>query len=550
MGSYVFFVGGSGAKMLEATLHAAAAGVLRHPGAAIRAVIVDLDQTGGNLKRAERLTSLYAQMRACVSAAQAEAEQETDVGFTADFALYRLTAVEEQAMGGILRATAPGDEREIARALYTDYEMEMSYKKGFYGHPNVGAHFFASELPKLPPEHSFSEVMEEIRRELVKGGRPRILLAGSIFGGTGASAIPSIARYIRNLTDENPNPDARRNVGGGAVIGAMLLLPYFATTRGDGVIEASQFEQKAKAALEYYAREGVGYGENKVFNAVYMVGTRDKVVYDYCTGGEGQNNAAHLVDWLGAQAVSHFLTTNPDAYDPQTQDGHYLYNLNLTAPSAEGKTLLTWDSFPDMGLRGGMARLLRAAYALAASYGYPIVRDLSGQKRFFQTQDALTKRYFRRVRADEEREAAVRGFRAAGCYFTEFVRWITEVLITLPPAYVRSNPGEGYAVQLKNGGRVDVPSNALVDGALLALLYKYYMDLPDGRYEAQTPLSGDARQEDIRSLVGGLTGEYTFEALNRSVVSQTSESVSGSTCFETFLSSLLYACSVQGERGV
>ena len=105
-------------------------------------------------------------------------------------------------------------------------------------------------------------------------------------------------------------------------------------------------------------------------------------------------------------------------------------------------------------------------------------------------------------------------------------------------------------MQLKNGGRVDVPSNALVDGALLALLYKYYMDLPDGRYEAQTPLSGDARQEDIRSLVGGLTGEYTFEALNRSVVSQTSESVSGSTCFETFLSSLLYACSVQGERGV
>ena len=39
--------------------------------------------------------------------------------------------------------------------------------------------------------------------------------------------------------------------------------------------------------------------------------------------------------------------------------------------------------------------------------------------------------------------------------------------------------------------------------------------------------------------------EYTFDAINRSVVAQTSDSVSGSTCFETFLSSLLYACSVQ-----
>ncbi|MGI5883421.1 MAG: hypothetical protein ACOX83_00480 [Candidatus Spyradocola sp.] len=545
MGSYVFFVGGSGSKMLEATLHAAAAGVLRHPGAAIHAVIVDLDQTGGNLKRAESLTTLYQDMRACVSSAQADAEEETDIGFSADFALYRLTAVEEQAMGGILRSTGMGNDREIARALYTDYELEMSYKKGFYGHPNVGAHFFASELPTLPPEHSFSEVIEEIRRELVKGGQPRILLAGSIFGGTGASAIPSIARYIRNLTDENPNPDARRSVGGGAIIGAMLLLPYFATTKGDGVIESSQFEPKAKAALEYYAREGVGYGENKVFNAIYMVGSQDKVVYDYCTGGQEQNNAAHLVDWLGAQAVSHFLTTNPGGYVPQEQDGHYLFNLDLTAPNAEGKTFLTWDSFPDMGMRGGFARLLRAAYVLATSYGYPMVKDLTGKQSLFRTQDAVTRRYFRKVRADEEREEAVLRFRTAGRYFTEFVRWLTEMIVTLPPPYVRSNPGEGYAVGGAGGWRIDVPSNELVDGALLALLYKYYMEMPDGRYDAQKPLGGDASQEDVKSLVCGLAGEYTFEAINRSVVAQTSDSVSGATCFETFLSSLLYACSVQ-----
>ena len=95
------------------------------------------------------------------------------------------------------------------------------------------------------------------------------------------------------------------------------------------------------------------------------------------------------------------------------------------------------------------------------------------------------------------------------------------------------------------GWRVDVPSNELVDGALLALLYKYYLEMPDGRYDAQKPLGGDASQEDVKTLIGGLNGEYTFDAINRSVVAQTSDSVSGSTCFETFLSSLLYACSVQ-----
>lgn len=182
---------------------------------------------------------------------------------------------------------------------------------------------------------------------------------------------------------------------------------------------------------------------------------------------------------------------------------------------------------------------------LATSYGYPMVKDLTGKQSIFRTQDAVTRRYFRKVRSDEEREEAVLRFRTAGRYFTEFVRWLTELIVTLPPPYVRSNPGEGYAVGGAGGWRVDVPSNELVDGALLALLYKYYLEMPDGRYDAQKPLGGDASQEDVKTLIGGLNGEYTFDAINRSVVAQTSDSVSGSTCFETFLSSLLYACSVQ-----
>lgn len=544
MGSYVFYVGGSGSKMLEASLHAAAAGVLDHPGAPIHAVIVDLDQTGGNLKRAENLVSLYRDVRASIHVADADTEEASGIGFKTDFALYRLTAVEEQAMSGILRSTSMGDEREIARALYTDYELEMSYRRGFYGHPNVGAHFFASELPSLPEEHSFSEVIEEIRRELSKGGQPRILLAGSIFGGTGASAIPSIARYIRTLTDENPNPDARRVVGGGAIIGAMLLLPYFATTRGDGVIEYTQFEPKAKAALEYYSKEGVGYGEDRIFNSIYMVGSPDKVVYEYCTGGDKQNNAAHLVDWLGAQAVSHFLTTNPGAYNPQEQDGHWLFNLDLSAPSADGKTLITWDAFPDMSTRNGFARLLRSAFVLATSYGYPVVKDLSGKQSFFRTQDAVTRRYFKKVKADEEREEVVARFRSAGKYFTELTRWVTEVLATMPPAMYRSDPGAGYTVAIEGGGRMTVPSNELVDGALLARLYKYYLELPDGRYDAMALLGGDISQEDVKDLICGLPDEFTFESINASMVAQTCDSMSGTRGFEVFLSSLLYACGV------
>ena len=543
MGCYVFYVGGSGSKMLEASLHAAAAGVFNVTGAPVNTVIVDLDQTGGHLKRAKSLIGIYKDVRASLGGRE-EKEGSAVIGFRTDFELYALTSVEERAMSGILASTTIGDDREIARALYTDYELEMSYQRGFYGHPNVGAHFFASQLPNLPDNHSFTEVIDKIRQELVRGGRPRILLAGSIFGGTGASAIPSIAKYIRQLTDLNPDPDARRTVGGGGVIGAMLLLPYFATTKGDGVIDYTQFEPKAKAALEYYAKEGVGYGDNKVFNAIYMVGSQDKVVYSYCTGGSEQNNAAHLVDFLGAEAVSHFLTTNPDGYQPEEQDGHWLFNLDLKQPNDEGKTLLGWDAFPEETVRGGFGRLLRTAFVLATSYGNPIVKDMSGKQSFFRGQDAATKLFFKKVKADNEREEAVRCFRSTGLYFTELVRWVAEVLATLPPAMVKSNPGEGYPVANGAQGAMTIPSNELVNGALLARLYQYYMALSDGRFDTQGPLSGDISQEDVKKLIYGLPGEYTFETINTSLVSHKVESMSGKACFEAFLANLLEACRV------
>ena len=537
MGCYVFYVGGSGSKMLEASLHAAAAGVFNVTGAPVNTVIVDLDETGGNLKRAKDLIRIYKDVRKSIGGRE-EKEGSADIGFRTDFELYTLTAVEKKkAMDGIKASTDIGDDREIARALYTDYELDMSYQRGFYGHPNVGAHFFASQLPNLPDNHSFTEVIDKIRQELVKGGRPRILLAGSIFGGTGASAIPSIAKYIRQLTDL-----AGHTVGGGAVIGAMLLLPYFATTKGDdNVIDYTQFEPKAKAALEYYAKEGVGYGDNKVFNAIYMVGSQDKVVYQYCTGGSDQNNAAHLVDFLSAEAVSHFLTTNPDGYQPKEQDGHWLFNLDLKQPNDEGKTLLGWDAFPEETVRGGFGRLLRTAFVLATSYGNPIVKDMSGKQSFFRGQDAATKLFFKKVKADNEREEAVRCFRSAGLYFTELVRWVAEVLATLPPAMVKSGRGEGYPVA---NGAMTIPSNELVNGVLLARLYQYYMALSDGRFDTQGPLSGDISQEDVKKLIYGLPGEYTFETINTSLVSHKVESTSGKACFEAFLANLLEACRV------
>ena len=85
---------------------------------------------------------------------------------------------------------------------------------------------------------------------------------------------------------------------------------------------------------------------------------------------------------------------------------------------------------------------------------------------------------------------------------------------------------------------------ALKCGALLARLYQYYMALSDGRFDTQGPLSGDISQEDVKKLIYGLPGEYTFETINTSLVSHKVESMSGKACFEAFLANLLEACRV------
>lgn len=131
---------------------------------------------------------------------------------------------------------------------------------------------------------------------------------------------------------------------------------------------------------------------------------------------------------------------------------------------------------------------------LATSYGYPMVKDLTGKQSIFRTQDARDPPLLPQGPLGRGAGGGRARFRTAGRYFTEFVRWLTELIVTLPPPYVRSNPGEGYAVGGAGGWRVDVPSNELVDGALLALLYKYYLEMPDGRYDAQKPLAATPRR--------------------------------------------------------
>lgn len=157
-------------------------------------------------------------------------------------------------------AQSHGADQLLARALFTSTEANLEYSEGFRGHPDLGVLFFSDLLGSLeearaqglPDElNSLIDCMED---DLARGGEVRLLLVGSIFGGTGASGIPALSKYL------NARFAASRER---FIMGAALMLPYYSVpasgvdTDREIAVDSGEFLDKARTALQYYGMEGM-----------------------------------------------------------------------------------------------------------------------------------------------------------------------------------------------------------------------------------------------------------------------------------------------------
>ena len=163
--------------------------------------------------------------------------------------------------------------------------------EGFRGHPSIGAAVLARKYA-LPDENSvqWTEFIDKVRQDMGSGGDVKIFLAGSVFGGTGAAGIPTVARLLRNDLDKY---EKRVSLGCG------LILPYFNFTVPEDetalFARSENFLTNTKAALKYYSQK-----EN-VFNLMYFVGdSLITPVKEFSPGATTQKNDAHIVDFYSA----------------------------------------------------------------------------------------------------------------------------------------------------------------------------------------------------------------------------------------------------------
>ncbi len=322
--------GGSATRVLEAVLHLCAAGLGPDK---LRLLRIDPDQSNGNASRVKGLLDTYNALHAACR------------GRLGPYKLFH-TELESfdtwspvppgATLGKVLNFDVlPTLQQDVSRLFFTDVERELNLDQGFRGHTAIGAAAMAlvSQAANEPP---WDELTAKLRGDL-DGPGARVFLAASVFGGTGASAIHPISRFLRSVPERNP---------GQLKIGVAALLPYFkfkpiGKDNPELAARAEDFALATKAATSFYQH----LRENKDwdFDAMYWIGdsgpTRDM---PYAAGGAEQRNPAHFVDLLAALCgVEFFLSPPTDRGSPCYFSGP----RRDVEPTLE-ENLLDWADLP------------------------------------------------------------------------------------------------------------------------------------------------------------------------------------------------------------
>lgn len=318
MGIYVIGIGGTGSKCIEAVVQLGATGLFytnrTEVNPSINVLFVDADETNGNLQRAQSSLEIY---RNCYNQIASRSE-ETGLWMTTKVDSVGRDGVwspfDEQLLKKDLKTffnynTIKQNQADLAGlfdVLYTKEEREVTLDVGFRGRPAIGAAVMSQvNLDKLDQE-PWGSLIKKVQEDAAGGKRPKIFLCGSIFGGTGASGLPTLARLIHNKLE---NLSIRTRVD----LGSLFVLPYFGFSAPpgedpDGIYARSdQFLLNTEAALRYYVTQA-----QEVFDRVYLLGNPNLTSVKFSIGKNSQLNQAHFIELYAALAVRDFSLQSSD----------------------------------------------------------------------------------------------------------------------------------------------------------------------------------------------------------------------------------------------
>ena len=301
MGYYAIGIGGTGAKCLESLIHLAAAGMM--PGNDdLYILFVDPDDANGSLDRANTTLNHYKAFHDNKQLSQScMLQTKIDSATNPIFSPFDKQDDDKPNLSGFFKYSglklAKDNAADLFEVLYSEKERKTELNEGFRGHPSIGASVMAQTVL------GGDEPWKTFRVKIQKDPNPKIFLFGSIFGGTGASGFPTIAKLIKSEMQGKPVNEQ---------IGGALVLPYFTFTdtednKNELKAKAEHFLMNTQAALEYYHL----WNKDLVYNAIYLLGNDSQIEEaNFSLGGKKQRNSQHFIELYAALAAIHFFGDN------------------------------------------------------------------------------------------------------------------------------------------------------------------------------------------------------------------------------------------------
>lgn len=350
MSNYLIGIGGSGAKCVEAFIHLGAAGLMAGPARArCKTLFVDPDTANGSLGKAQ--TTLQAYLNAATAPLGVMDAFSLQIGTFDKRVWSPLPEHESRTLEAFFGYRDPRPEkRATARfmdVLFSPAQIEMDLNEGFRGNPAIGAAVFGGTV-NLAKEEPWREMYSLIKQDAANAGGASVLLVGSVFGGTGASGVPTIARIVADDLERSEIKNVR--------IGAVLLLPYFSFGEvKDAALQAKtpDFLPNTRIALDYY------YDRRylDILQAVYLLGEHQlSSVAKASIGGRDQTNFAHPMEMNAALAAVDFFRHPKEA-------------KGCMVAAREAQDAISWRDLPaplDINMRTRVGQFVRFAYAYLA----------------------------------------------------------------------------------------------------------------------------------------------------------------------------------------
>ena len=261
MDCYFLFVGGSGAKCAQVFLEAALlrAGAPEHASAdRIFIRLIDPDTGTETQKKIHQLATAYDRARQLLGKEAYPTEIHFDREVSSPFADF---GDRTSTLPGYLGCARGSASYDLLRILVTEQQMEKDLRNGLYGWPGVGSavwHRWFAGGKALPAK-------KEIEESLNAGHTVRVVLVGSIFGGTGSSGLPKLGElYQRTFTQPK------------CTVHGVVLTPYFMPPKQ---LDGQLIDGKHNPIRARQVMGAMGSGQGK-YDSVHFLGLPEPVTFE------------------------------------------------------------------------------------------------------------------------------------------------------------------------------------------------------------------------------------------------------------------------------